>query len=113
METDRDRIPSLRMALALLVGAYVAAPAIPGASQTGSSFLVLAGIVLLAWWLQRNGLRVSRSAGVLAGATVLLAYSVSLGLVASSVAAWVVLPAAVAAGVTFAVTGRSRSWRTA
>jgi hypothetical protein len=91
----------MRVALALLVAALVASPALPEPADDGGLFLTLLGVGVLTWLLAKGtsggGGRVAAVVGGLVAVLVLL--SLSFGLVASDLPAWVCVPAVVGFGV--------------
>lgn len=103
---DSDR-RWLQRGLALVVGAFVAAPALPETTGQASLVLTIVAGAALAVLLQRAAPVTSRarSTGLLAAgvAGVLLALSTSFGLVAADAHPWVAVPTLVAAALTLAL----------
>lgn len=107
LTTDHRDRSWLQVGLALLVGAFVASPALPEtAGQVGLVFTLVAAAAL-AVLLQRGAPAVSRtrSSSLLASGVAggLLLLSTSFGLVAADAHPWVAVPALAAAALTFAL----------
>jgi drug/metabolite transporter (DMT)-like permease len=99
-------------ALSVLSGLYVATPLLDAGRTTAFTVLTLAYVVIAGLYQQRRLVRPRRvgaaAGGVLAALLVVLLVllSVSFGLVASGLGAWVALSAVVAAATAFALARR-------
>lgn len=101
--------------LGLVAGLWVASPAV--GDRTTSYVLAVVGVALVVWLVrERTGIRL-RTAGprpvalaVLWLLVTLVLYSVSLGLASLDRAAWVVVPALLAGGATWAAARLADRW---
>ncbi len=97
----------LQVGMALLVGAFVASPALPETSGQAGLVLTLFGGAVLAVLLQRDAPTLSRARSttltLAGGSGALLLLSTSFGLVAADAHPWVVAPAVAAAGLVLAL----------